>query len=211
MADVRAMFVMQGGSNLPEDRFINTWHFSSGASYAAHVVTIQEALADFYIEVPSGSLLAVGKYISPYAKRAATLKCYDLSTAEPRVSTDITITLPTPSLASGLPEEVACCLSFAGAPPVTARRRGRIYLGPLNYDAVDDGDTTLPARTKVGMQQSLVSAATNLLAAGVGWAIRSVASGGTFVPVATGWVDNALDSQRRRGPDASSRLTFPTV
>lgn len=212
MANVRAMVVMQGGSNLPEDRFINTWHFSNGTEYGAHVAIIQEALGDFYQDIPSGALIPVGKYISPYASRNTTIKCYDLDDPEPRVPTDIVMVLPSVTVASGLPEEVAVCLSFHGDPPITARKRGRIYIGPLNTDAYDDGDTSTPARVKVGLSQTLQAAGANLVAnTGAGWAIRSVASGGTFVPVTGGFVDNALDTQRRRGPDPSSRLIFPAV
>lgn len=44
-----------------------------------------------------------------------------------------------------------------------------------------------------------------------GWLIHSRVGAGSFSAVETGWVDNAMDTQRRRGPKATSRYTWAKV
>jgi hypothetical protein len=43
---------------------------------------------------------------------------------------------------------------------------------------------------------------------GVPWCIRSTTPSENFVPIVGGYIDNAFDTQRRRGPADTARLTF---
>lgn len=128
--------------------------------------------------------------------------------------------------AGAAPGQVSLCISYhadlaglhesipGGAPgPVgdtrpKARRRGRIYLPPLNQSAVAAGSS--PARPSAGLLGTAASVASRLkntadsIQAGGGWAVFSPTSG-TWTLVDGGWVDNRFDTQRRRLVDATAR------
>jgi hypothetical protein len=134
-----------------------------------------------------------------------------------------TITLTT-AVGNCLPTECAICLSYEGAPvsgQVQARRRGRIYLGPL----IQNNTTTSAGRVIVSAATTtaITNAATAL--AGISgppdafWSVFSPTlagpepwSAGTLSSAMTqatrGWVDNALDTQRRRGSDPTLRTLW---
>lgn len=144
--------------------------------------------------------------------------------------------LPNAASATNLPEEVAIVATFhatygstperipggpAGPEGDTrprARLRGRIYLGPLSV-AASNQPSNEPARPHINIQNSLVGAmarmSANLGTDGLRWSVFSptkaleaadINAGGA--QVAAGWVDNAFDTQRRRGRRSTSRITF---
>jgi hypothetical protein len=199
MAQVKAMWIGQGASNLPEDQYVNTFHFITPNGYETDKVLVTEALLDFYAEV--------GGYIQGYVQRASEIRTYDLTTGTPRVPFTTTCVLPSTVQAGGLPEECAVCLSYHGSPPVTPSRRGRIYIGPLVPGVVDAATTSEPARVGATFNSVLRSAAVALAGAGVGWSIYSPATG-LFVTILGGWVDNAVDIIRKRGGDPTVRVVW---
>lgn len=216
MSLIRAQVVFKGASNLPEDRFVNTFHFDGtpGGSY----LTISGNLAEFYngaTTFPPGNL---AQYMSEWILRSqAEIRCYDMSQAEPRVPWVMPWVLGArteSSFVSDLPEEVAVCCSFTGSPPITASRRGRIYLGPLNTLAISQASTTNPGRVDGQMIAALVERSEKLREdqadASAPWVIWSPTTS-TMVPVVSGWVDNAIDTQRRRGPKASARTSWTSI
>lgn len=220
MTTVRVMFVGQGESELPEDRFINTFHFhnAAGPSYSGVVGDLHTAVQDFYNTHTSGGN-TVANLISLYCKRDASTVAYDLDEATPRVPNTDTFTLD-PAVGTGLPEEVAICLSYHGDPPVTPRRRGRIYIGPLanNASVIEGGNASLHASVANGSvdqaQFVIVAAAEGLMAAAslldMPWSIRSTRPTVNYVPISGGYVDTNFDIIRRRGPQTPvSRLVFP--
>lgn len=200
MTQVRAMFVGQGGTMLPEDRFVNTFHFVTPAGDSA---TNQDLVADA-LKVFYGS---VGGYLQEYVQRAAEIRTYDMADAEPREPTIWPFTLPARIQAGGLPEECCVCLSYHGDPPVTPRRRGRIYIGPLIPGVVENATTTVPPQIGSTFRTVLAAAGLTLSEAGVGWSIYSTVTS-TFIPITGGWVDNATDIQRRRGSQATTRTVW---
>jgi len=142
-----------------------------------------------------------------------TVRYYDQADPTPQVPLRISeIGDVTTTSGEGLPDEVALCLSFhanlvSGQPP--ARRRGRIYIGPLGANARTSGaPNNRPDSAFIGR---LAAAATDLVdganAASVPWVVHSEAAGDDFFVIA-GWVDNAFDTQRRRGVAATSRTTW---
>jgi hypothetical protein len=158
------MFVGQGASGLPEDRFVNTFHFVCiGTATAEQQEDACVLVRDFYNGTGSGPTVqfrALSTYISPYVSRTAELRSYDLETEKPRVPQITPLTLGTPYGSSGLPEEVAVCLSYHGPTPITARRRGRIYIGPLTVNAAlaaTDSDCT---RVASNLYQDLAATST---------------------------------------------------
>lgn len=214
MTNIRVMFVGQGVSGLPEDRAVNVFHFVGGSDYASDAAVAITRVTTFYNGLASGQSNSIGSYLSPWINRDAELRTYDLTTAKPRVPTITPIVLNAVLNNFGLPEEVALVTTFFGSPPVTRRRRGRLYIGPLNSSTsvIDHGDSSGPATP--GLQIVLdLRDATKLLATAnaVQWCIRSSLPTENFVPVAAGYVDNAFDTQRRRGPDPTSRETWTNI
>lgn len=218
MPTIRVMFVMQGASLLPEDRFVNVFHFHDpvvGDSTAAIQLCMNELEDALTGSISGGNTLS--QFISPYVSRAAKLVAYDMLTGEPRVPITRNITLSSTS-AGGYAEEAAIVLSTHGSPPITPRRRGRMYFGPLVDSAtcVAAGTTSSPARpssaSAAHVVQALVAFGGKLMsdstAAGLPWSIRSTVPDVNYVPIVGGYVDNALDTQRRRGPSPTGRLTF---
>lgn len=206
MADIRCMFVAHGPSNLPEDRVINVLHFSDATTYGAHSALVANFVSNFYTAAYAGD--SVGSYLSPWVQRPAELRLYDMSTLKPRVPTIVPLNLVTPLPSGGLPEEAALCLSFHGATPpaVTARRRGRIYIGPLVTSAVIPANGTTPTRPASNFLSTVTGAATALLDSDIGWSVLSKFAG--YVPIVGGYIDNALDTQRRRGPVTTARTLW---
>lgn len=213
MAIVRAMFVGHGPSGLPEDRVVNTWHFETATDYATSVDAIEAGLRRFYSAdggAISGVSSPVGTWLSPWVQRDVELRFYDLSTPIPRVPAVRGFTLLAATSSSGYAEEVAVCLSLRAVfPPFSARRRGRLYFGPLSSSAVDPASATVPARPSPTFLTDLRVSATWLAdQSSLGWAIRSSRPTQNFVQIGGGWTDNALDTQRRRGPEPSSRTQW---
>lgn len=201
--EVFTQVTLEHDSALPEDRSVNTFsaHIAD-LDVPANLASWHSALNTFY--------QAVDQYFSASFSGLGTIKSYNRADPSPRVpvlSTDITIT---PGALS-LPSEVAIVMSFqavrlAGAPQ--ARRRGRIYLGPLTSNAYD---------TATGRPADL--ATTAIQAAGDALVTASKATGawqwqvwsevnGSGASVDNGWVDNAFDTQRRRGLRPTSRKLF---
>jgi hypothetical protein len=114
----------------------------------------------------------------------------------------------------GLPNEVAACCSFYSGQNV-AGRRGRVYIGPLRPGALDltsSGDSRLgfPFTSALATAASQVKLSNTVQAV---WAVKSVsrkdlsitADDPVYRRVTAGWIDNAVDIQRRRGLTANFR------
>ena len=117
-----------------------------------------------------------------------------------------------------LPSEMAVCLTYhtayltdpefgPGGTRPRARDRGRLYLGPLR-DAIRLLATDNEPILDPDWNQAFGAAAARLVAdvdtTWVQWSRRNVSTN----VVSAGWVDNAFDVQRRRGPDATARLAW---
>lgn len=209
--EVQAVFEWESG--LPEDRIVNTFHFRGPSDPLPAIGNVFDMLDDFYTAVGTGQTAALEAYMSEGFDGVYTLKAYDLDSPSPRPPFATRAGLITPGT-TRMPNEVALCLSYkaadlAGANP--ARRRGRIYFGPLGL-AINS--TT--GRPSDGLQGDLADAGNNLRAAAAAavsweWVTYSTVVPGapTDATVAQVWVDNAWDTQRRRGVDATSRITLP--
>lgn len=129
---------------------------------------------------------------------------------------------------TSMPGEVALVMTYHGdltdvpetqtdpGPPVVvtrpaARRRGRVFLGPFGTSALTES---------VGDLEGVPAAILTNAAAGAGdfllsendlpelqWVVLSQTAE-EFFPVVGGWCDNAWDTQRRRGEQATARTTF---
>lgn len=216
MPDLKALFQIPHDSGLPQDVTVNTWCFGNvNIATATDMDDITEALREFYDDAVTthGALSAL---LSPTLASPATLKFYDLASPEPRapIRTEAVDLTNLPGSGSGLPAEVALCLSFQGVQisgEPQARRRGRLYIGPFRDNADTNSATTGAPGTE--LRELLTATAQRLLdtsnAATWYWAVHSPTNN-DVVTINNGWVDNAWDTQRRRGIAATSRLTFTT-
>lgn len=207
MALVRAQVSFPLAGSDGADVTMNTWGFDVDAATTAGVTNAQAALDAFYTTLN-------GLFSSQALWNQGTVKWYNMGDSPPRAPFAETIgTFATGAgVSPGLPAECCMCLSFQGirlSGVPQARRRGRVYLGPLAVSAI--GSTGLLTASALSTADS---AATTLLAAGptagdFDWVILSPTGGLDAVIVANGWIDNAIDIQRRRGLTATSRSIFP--
>lgn len=145
----------------------------------------------------------------------------------PQSMSNMALLIAPDSASPGLPQEVALCLSYRadivgvleetsdGADPGTARdrprsrRRGRTYIGPLTTTTISVSDDN--TRPKVEVRETLTMAAAkfaadlNAASVNIDWGVWSRVDR-LVRPVTLAWVDDAFDTQRRRGLAASTRL-----
>lgn len=212
MAFYKFTVTLQGSSLLPEDQYVNTFHFDSVEPV---VITdydnVRDMLADFYNLVPSPSTTSIAGFMSNRIQTLATVKGYDLGDPLPRAPRyESSFNLATRASGDPLPEEVALVLSFqrpkeSGQPQ--SRRRNRIYLGPFAESA-----NGTDARPSVALQTTIARSARDMLDASNAsvrwtWEVNSPTYN-EHGPVHDGWVDNAWDTQRRRGQASTSRLLW---
>ena len=248
MAIYDAQVIIPNGNGLAEDSVTNVWHFNipTGAGETSpawvldavgtgaqagderNVAAIAQRLSRFYGVATTEEPAKPSDFLSSAMAPAQTrIKVFNVSNPPPLVPLlDTAMPIPAPGSGTLIPHEVACVLSFAAnreSGTVAARRRGRIYFGPLNFAG------TLSAvggpRVSVGLQRALLFGAGRLRReTGDSWVVVSRAAGSTQTLGADGkmrrtpgprvvhtvnsaFVDNAFDTQRRRGPKATARLS----
>lgn len=151
----------------------------------------------------------------------ANVRLYNMRDPEPRAVRSTSTIALTPNAGNMFPGEVAICLSFqadqiSGVPQ--ARRRGRIFLGPIVSTAVEYDSAG--AYIAGGVRNTLATAASTLAAgtsvegSGVRWAVYSRTTDAlssiddAFHDVANGWIDVNWDTQRRRGRTTPGRTLW---
>lgn len=229
MPYLRAQVVLPGSSNLPEDVFINTFHFQTQSATVTEAENIVAALKDLYtLAAPGGSPAnaPIGQWIGGVVKRdanACKIKVYDLEEPKPRPilhTGQFTMTGTSTGYTQDLPAEVALCATFWGVAN-RPRTRGRVYLGPWGNHASGAGTNgrSIPI---IGLRQSIAASFGRLINISGATFQLCVFSRGVYqidgvvqpvteqlyTPVTDGWVDDAWDTQRRRGQEATTRTTF---
>lgn len=221
---LRATVTVPHDSGLPRDAIQNTWAFSNTGTVDRDLaaVEIDTRLTAFYN--------ALNTFLSSqYTWADARVSIVDMTDAKPRIPyydealglTEAGTTI------NDMPAEVAVCLSFQSARASgynMRRRRGRVFVGPFAVGSADQ------AQVQSGLYGLIATAAAdhllNYTPALVKWSVYSpythhgIAVGdrltkddpevpdflpASFTQVARLWVDNAWDTQRRRGPKASAR------
>lgn len=228
---IRVQHQFNHKSGLATDVSINTFYILGPGSDLTGMVGIKDAIIGFYENTVTG-----GNTLTMFLHTAAmstdnrhTIKCYDMSTAPPRVPF-YEFSDPGEAAAGtgfdGLPHEVAICLSYKSTPQSglnAKRRRGRIYVGPLNLQANEDVAPTNVTRPADAMINTLLLAGVELKstigAVGYEWvgfspttanpAFPVIGEAGMF-PIDILSVDNSFDTQRRRG-EARTAVSSATV
>lgn len=219
MADrlMRAQVTIPLDSGLPEDSVVNTFYFDDDedplAGFEDSAGWAHSMLTTFYQAIDN---IIFSDVIGP----SATVKYYDMRDPEPRVPKYTDTIALTPAAIPACPHEVAICLSFratVASGENARRRRGRVYLGPVNTAVVSSGrvaagSVTAIANAAAAMEDGYLHPASPGLHCK--WAIYSPTTDATssiddaFHDVDNGWVDNAFDTQRRRGLAATVRTTW---
>lgn len=207
MAIYRAMTIIEGSSGLPEDVFVNTWHFTTGPGGGSRQdaeASIVGHLDDFYGGGTGANVLS--NYIAGSGTEEVRYRIYDLADATPREPSIYEAGWGPAGPGDTLPEEVALCISFYKDRNLP-RNRGRLYIGPISETANNDG------RPSAGIRGALVQAGRRVIEASqdpsssAAWAVYSTVDGDAK-EVTQGWVDNAWDTQRRRGLAPTERQNF---
>lgn len=189
-------------SGIAADAVENTFAFS-GSTAGTDVVAIETLLAGLYDNL-------VSVYPSLVAQNGHEISIVNLDDPQPRYPIYIaTYDFPSAPSGAATARELAICSSFqaarqSGIPQ--ARRRGRVYIGPIDATAIDStGLIATASRSQVVSAFSGFFTAAG--ASAVVWSVYSRVSGDLY-EVDNGWVDNAPDVQRRRGTDATVRQTW---
>lgn len=203
MPVIRAQVRLKATSGLAEDDVINTWHYEdTSASPSTNSTAVRAAFTTFY--------QAIDTYLSDYlsnATNACETELYNLDDPTPRQPFGFGSFTLTPSTAVRLPPEISCCLSFRGdytSGTPNARRRGRVYIGPLIGTTNNDGTFDTGFITALLNNGEILADTINALS-GASFGIWSP-TGSVFTPATRMWVDNGVDIQRRRGQAATSRV-----
>ena len=198
-------------SGIPADAVTNTFHFhESGVPIVTDFDNVRDMLKDFYTVAPPGGSAALATRLSLNIAATAIVKAYDLADPEPRVPAyESTFAIAAGGSSTAMPSELAVVLSFQAERESGVRqssRRNRVYLGPLVATALQ---SDRPAPTFISDIAKSARRLLNAADASVQWDwVVWSSTLNAFVLVNNGWVDNAIDIQRRRGVAASARTLW---
>lgn len=214
MANALIQVAFRHDSGLPEDVTVNTFSVNTAAETVADAGTdILGRLTTFYTSNNTNHPLEW--YLSNVLTGVADVKMYDRADPEPRVPEFegvINLGAAFPGSSTPYPSEVAVTLSFEAAQVSginQARRRGRIFLGPLNPGAAafTSGKAKVAPILLADAAVAMARLRSDLITDGYRWQVWSRA-GNQGADVASGWIDDALDTQRRRGERATTRTLW---
>jgi len=217
MGYMRALVELNNDTLQPVDRVTNTWHFRTPAGVAAAAPTVSTILDTFYT--------AFGGLFSGNLPGTGDITFYDLEDPTPRPPVATGAVSFTPAASSFFPNEVAIVLSFQGiavAGLPQARRRGRIYVGPLAAGSGTDdaGDMWVTTTARNALAGAAEAVMTDTTLPGLIWSVFSTTTAGpgpwsaaqlddAFITIVNGWCNNRFDTMRSRGTAPSSRVVFP--
>ncbi len=201
MTLIKAQVVLKTVDQIPENFVTNTLYMD----------TLEEAIVttDAWAVQLAAFYNAVRVYMSDLlAQNGHEVKFYFVDQPTPNFPFNtVTWNFSAPLTGNPLPTECAIVCSYQAVKvngTNQASRRGRIYLGPLNDQTNVDG------RVQPGIQQAIRNAFRDLILdtyaiEGISTPVVYSPTLGTGANVFDGWVDNAFDTQRRRGISATVR------
>lgn len=194
---------------------INTWHFSNVADddfYGSASIAKSILIGDIYTFETTQYLAS---FLHPEVRFRAVLEGGSIDSGQAPIFDLGTATMEF-SAEANLPSECAVVLSAETGPYGTIKRQSRlnrVFFGPLAGPAVVASAGAI-TRVNPDFCEQLGAAAVDLMeedtsAGKVNWAIFSPKNGTYQTPMG-GWVDNELDTQRRRGTGATARHPWPS-
>lgn len=203
MTHVKVMARLQMDSGVPNDAVVNVWH-ADCTLLANGDQEFVDDLAAFYESIK-------GLLSANVALTGHRLIAYNMTDPEPRAPIiEQGFTFSATGSQAMVPE-LAICLSFQAdriSGVSQARRRGRVYIGPLNNSVTSTTDPSVATSVHEGIKDAGADLLSfSLASANYKWCVYSTADDALY-EVSNGWVDNAFDIQRRRGLEASVRNTF---
>lgn len=203
---LRAQVILHTTDALAANYVTNSWAMETvSPASTPDLAEYTAAIKDFYDDL-------AGVIGVPLAQNGHEVKYYDLEiTTPPNYPYGLgAFNLASSPSGSGLPSEVAMCLSFQGIKASgfpQSRRRGRVYIGPLSTTINSTGRPSSGARSQLASAAvtfcSNLKAAANPAVLGVWSHVDSA-----LIIVDNGWVDDSFDTQRRRGVQPTSRTTW---
>jgi hypothetical protein len=188
----------------PENFVTNSWAVFTGVP-PINVAATVTSFKDFYDDINATY------WSNAIAQNGHIVKFYALPGTPPNYPfAESTFNLAAAPTGVPLPSECAIVLSMqgtrtAGAPQ--ARRRGRVYLGPWGSAANTTGRPTPALATQIASAVQTLN--TNLEAQSPISRLNVWSQAdGQGVEITDGWIDNAWDTQRRRGLQYTSRTTY---
>jgi hypothetical protein len=180
------------------DAIINTFVFKGAGPDAPTMADVKARLDQFY-----GGL--AGTQVTKIAARlhnSITGVTYygrpaDAAPGIPGEEVAGSVTVASPG-GNSLPPDVCTALSYRAALPNGPSRRGRIYFGPLLVAAIDPFGV-LAAAFRSDLIQACKGLASTSVANPIEWMIAS-RKNNTSARIVRGYVDSAMDTQRRRDP-----------
>jgi hypothetical protein len=215
---ISAQAVIGSSSGLARDVFVNTFHFNKipgGRPTDGDLDNLGGMIRDFYIAA-IGAHGTPDSWMSRAVDRGANkcvVKLYRLDDAPPRQPHLFPFTLNPwgGGTDTGLPREMAVCLSYKCVTQPGPRGRGRIYIGPLKAQAVEyasPGDYRPSGTLMLGLIESGVALRDASGAANLPWQVYSRMNTAQHMHTVTNlWVDNEFDVVRGRGLRPTSRVT----
>lgn len=203
--DIRVQITLKTIDGISANWLTNTWALTNSVDPTeADFNEYTQCFRSFYVActsiqaLPLNSVGHIAKYIDLDETVKPIYPVYEETWSLPAVSSN-----------AQLPSEVAMCLSYqcerqSGVPQ--ASRRGRVYIGPIASATMDQGRPSAAARTTLvnagkALYDDLLACTTP--AALTVWSNKLRQTGA----IAEFWVDNAYDTQRRRGPKPTLRTT----
>lgn len=213
----RVMAVWQRKTGLPSDVMVNSFVFRNqnlaGPLGGGLEGRIKTALDEFYFGRVGDTQGSISSHMRGGSFSGLTYRIYDLADTPPRpVHIEESGAYATAAFSTGnpLPEEVACVVSWQ-----TAVRgphgRGRTFLGGFATEASGTDTETGTARVHANLSGSIQTAADRLLGDNNQDVELHILGAQGPNRVRTGYVDNAWDTQRRRGLKSSSRVVIAGI
>lgn len=234
MTFLRAVATINHTSGLAEDAFVNVWHFDSDNNFATDAPEVATRLIAFYQAIDNSVLSShvagpIGIDVYNLADPPPRIPGHTATgTLVPAAG------VPLPEEVCCCVSFQGASASGVNM----KRRRGRVYIGPLTANTLTSGVasgvhisstyTTILANAAADLAHGSgagagrlavfsvrnaadvdgvpYGATTPVVEPDVGWSDAALAAG--FEDVTSGWVDNALDTQRRRGVGATLRTAW---
>jgi len=204
MPAIRAQVTLRTKDNVPANFVTNSWGLTTDTVGTPDWNEIRNAFKLFYDNLDV--------FLSPsVAQNDHEVKFYALPGVQPNYPiAERFFSLSTNPAGTAMPSEVALVLAFQGVrtPGLEqARRRGRIYVGPLDTTTTSGERPTTAFRTAVVDAALAFDADLDTITPIVEWGVWSETNQ-AMVEIASGWVDDAWDTQRRRGLAPTTRTNF---